>query len=384
MTVLEPKPVLTPREALARYEDALTLRLADGRPAVLPGVIGTIYFERGSQPQVRAAILECFDRFDALFGAHLKGGKDEDLGKFTRRTAAGVTRIRRAIVSTPSFRQVSVIRSSATDQDTAAQYSIQTLTGLALPQDYVSPTGRLRVPAGAESGLSWLKFTLPMQHVETAEGTAQYEGFLRFVCERLVVRGGYGGFAPALPYRYHPHTLHERALAERFSGLEIDSGSHTLSERYDPVSYEGESRDDLTAVYDHLHPGAKVGRWGFIKGVNWYTLLGDLFVARLGGETALRRALERPDVLIERVGSCLLIRAGDVPRLGAPEEGLPEPYVFVNRVLRVLRDPNACDLPAEGGEGPAASGTNPRSWAARFDLPDAPPIPEPPAIVAQP
>lgn len=384
MTARDAKPVLTPQQALAQYQEALSLRLPDNRLGVLPGVIGTVYFERGSQPEVRKAILECFDRFDALFGAHLKGGKDEDLGKFTKRTAAGVNKIRRAIVDTPSFMQVSVIRSSATDQDTAAQYSIQTLTGLALPEEYVSPTGRLRVPAGQESGLSWLKFNVPMELLETDEGIAQYEGFFRYVCERLVVRGGYGGLSPILAYSYHRYMPQEWALAERFSGLEIDSTSHTLNERYDPVSYEGESRDDLTAVYDHLEPGAKVGRWGYIKGVNWYTVLGEPFIERLGGEAALRHALDRPDIHIERVGACVMVRAGDFPRLGAPEEGLPEPYVFVNRVLRVLRDPKPDALHTYIPDLPNANATNARAWAARFDLPDAPPLPETPAVVPQP
>ncbi|WP_244220116.1 hypothetical protein [Paraburkholderia terricola] len=113
--------ILTPAQALARYKEDLSVRLADNRMGVLPGVIGTVYFERGSQPEVRQGILDCFDRFDELFGEHLKGGKDTDLGKFTKRAPAGVEKIRRAIVDTPSYLEVSVIRSSSTDQDTAAE-----------------------------------------------------------------------------------------------------------------------------------------------------------------------------------------------------------------------------------------------------------------------
>jgi hypothetical protein len=384
MTVCDSKTVLTPQQGLSRFQEALTLRFPDNRLAVLPGVIGTVYFERGSQPEVRQAILECFDRFDALFGTHLKSGKDADLGKFTKRSAAGVNKIRRAIIDTPSFEQVSVIRSSATDQDTAAQYSIQTLTGLALPEEYVSPTGRLRVPKGKESGLSWLKFNVPMELAETEQGIARYEGFFRYVCERLVVRGGYGGLSPVLPYSYHRYMPQEWALAEQFSGLEIDSTAHLMNELYDPVSYDGESRDDMTAVYDSLQPGAKVGRWGFIKGVNWYTVLGEPFVERLGGEAAIRRALERPDILVERAGACVIIRAGDFPRLGAPEEGLPEPYVFVNSIVRVLRNPLPDGLHTYIPDLPSANTTNARAWFARFDLPNAPAIPEPPIIVPQP
>ncbi|AJX70635.1 MULTISPECIES: type VI immunity family protein [Burkholderia] len=384
MTLSDSKPVLTPLQALSRYQEDLSVRLADNSMGVLPGVIGTVFFERGSQPEVRQAILDCFDRFDEMFGEHLKGGKDADLGKFTTRNAKGVEKIRRAISDTPSYMQVSVLRSSATDQDTAAEFNIGVLTGTALQEDYVSPTGRLRVPKGRETGLSHLKFNVPMNLVTTAEGVAKYEEFLRYVCNKLVVRGGYGGLAPVLAYSYHRYMPQEWALAERFSGLDIDSTAHLQKQEYDPVSYEGESKDDLTASYDHLHPGAKVGRWGFIKGVNWFTILGELFIERLGGEAAIREKLDRPDIHIERANACLMIRAGDFPRLGAPEEGLPEPYVFVNSVLRVLRDPKPDALHTYIPDLPSADVKNARKWVARFDLPDAPPIPEPPTIVPPP
>jgi hypothetical protein len=377
----ESNPILTPAQAIARYREDLTIPLSENRTGVLPGVIGTVYFEHGAQPSAREAILECFDRFEAMFGEHLKGGKDADLGKFTKRTAAGVEKIRRAIRETPSYLAVSVVRSSATDQDTAPDYNLQTLTGVALPDEYVSPKG-WRAPKGQEAGLSYLKFNVPMDLMTTQEGIAQYEDFLRHVCEKLVVRGGYGGLAPILPYSYHRHTAQERALAERFSGLEIDSSADMLG--YSPVSFEGESKDEMTTFYPGLHPGAKVGRWGFIKGVNWYTILGGLFVDRLGGEAAIRAALKRPDIHIERRRSCLLIRAGEFPRLGAPEEGLPESYVFVNSVLRVLRDPTPDTPHTYIPDLPGADTKNARQWVARFDLPDAPPIPAPPTIVPQP
>ncbi|ABO60378.1 DUF3396 domain-containing protein (plasmid) [Burkholderia vietnamiensis] len=381
MTIADSKPILTPMQALARYQEDLSLRLDDNRMGIVPGVIGTVFFARGSQPEVREAILECFDLFDEMFGEHLRGGKDSDLGKFTKRTAAGVQKIRRAIIDTPSYTELSVVRSSAIDQDTAGEYGIKVLTGTSLPAEYVSPTGRLRVPKGKESGLSYLKFNVPMSLMASDEGIAQYETFLRYLCSRLSVRGGYGGLSPILPYSGHRYMPQEWALASRFSGLEIDSTAHLIRDRYDPVSYEGESKDDMTAVYDYLHPGAKVGRWGFIKGVNWYTILGELYVERLGGEGAIRSALDRADIRIERVGECLLIRAGSFPRLGAPEEGLPEPYVFVNTVLRQLRDPDSDGLHTYIPDLPSADKGNAKGWYARFDLPGAQAIPAPPTVV---
>ncbi|MBY4871348.1 DUF3396 domain-containing protein [Burkholderia sp. Bp9017] len=383
MTLSDSKPVLTPLQALSRYQEDLSVRLADNSMGVLPGVIGTVFFDRGSQPEVRQAILSCFDRFDEVFGEHLRGGKDADLGKFTKRNAKGVEKIRRTIVETPSHEEVSVLRSSSIDQDTAAEYSIGTLTGTAADEDYISPKG-WKSYKGQESGLSLLKFNVPMELFADKGGSSLYEDFLNFVCDKLPIQGGYGGLSPILPYSYHRYIPQEWALAERFSGLEIDSTAHLLAKDYDPVSYEGESTDHMTAFYPGLQPGAKVGRWGFIKGVNWYTILGELFIERLGGEAAIREKLDRSDIHIERANACLMIRAGDFPRLGAPEEGLPEPYVFVNSILRVLRDPKPDALHTYIPDLPSADVKNARKWVARFDLPDAPPIPEPPTIVPPP
>lgn len=156
---------------------------------------------------------------------------------------------------------------------------------------------------------------------------------------------------------------------------------HLGDREYDPLSYEGEAPNGMTALYGYLHPGAKVARWGFIKGVNWYTLLGDWFVERLGGDAALRKALDREDIGVERINHCVLVRAGPFPRLGAPEDGLPEPYVFVNKVLRVLRNPKPDGLHFYDPHLPNADSKHARSWQARFDLPDASPIPEPPKVV---
>ncbi|ALX45352.1 DUF3396 domain-containing protein [Burkholderia humptydooensis] len=374
--------VLTPFAAYARYFEDLSVRLADNSFAVKPGVIGTVYFAGGSKPEGRRGLLACFDRFDELFGAHLISGKDEDLAKFSKKTAKGVEKIRKAISDSPEYEQVSVMRSSAPLPTIAPDYQIQTLTGRASPIDYVAPSG-YKVAKGEEKELSYLKFSVPMELVTRPEGQAQYEQFLRYVCEQLDVRGGYGGLSAVTAYNYHNWQAQEWAIAERFSGIEIDACAHFGREEYDPLSYMGDSTEAMTAIYHKLHPGAKVFRWGFIKSINWYTLLGDLFVERLGGDAALRKALDRDDIGIERINHCVLVRAGPFPRLGAPEEGLPEPYVFVNKVLRVLRNPKPDGLHLYEPDLPNADSKNARAWEARFDLPGAPSIPEPPKIVPE-
>jgi hypothetical protein len=273
------------------------------------------------------------------------------------------------------------VRSSATDQDTAAGYQIETLTNDEVQSDYHVPGTEITVRKGDDGGdLSYLKFQVPMDFASSAEGLSHYQRFLHFVCQHLPVRGGSGGLSAVLPYRprYLPQ---EWALAARFSGLDIDSHGFMQEKNYKMCScIHGDSDPEKWKDYfSYLKPGANVLRWGFIKCVNWYTLLGDIFVDRLGGEERIRRALARPDIGIERVGQCLSVRAGAFPRLGAPEEGLPEPYVFVNQVLRVLRNPDP-----ESHHYNEGVPVETRAWEARFDLPGSAPIPVPPAIVPLP
>ena len=374
--------VLTPFAAYARYFEDLSVRQRDNSFSIKPGVIGTVFFAHGAKPDGRRGLLACFDRFDELFGSHLISGKDEDLAHLSKKNAKGVEKIRRAIVDTPEFLQVSVTRSSAPNATSAPDYEISTLTDIENPEDYVSPEG-WTAPKGQEAGYSYLKFSVPMELVTRPEGQEQYEQFLRYVCEQLDVRGGYGGLSAVTAYNYHNWQAQEWAIASRFSGIEIDACAHLSKHEWNTSSYDG-TQVRMTAIYPYLRPGSKVGSWGFIKSVNWYTLLGDLFVERLGGDAALRAALDRGDILAERINHCVLVRAGPFPRLGAPEEGLPEPYVFVNKVLRVLRNPKPDGLHLYEPDLPNADARNARAWQARFDLWDAPPIPEPPTIVPEP
>ncbi len=374
--------MLTPDEALKRYREELCLHDRQGRLVVLPGVIGTVFFRGGSKPDVRQGILACFDRFAELFGEYLKGGRGpEGTGNFGRRMRPGVEAIRRAIVGTPPYEAVEAVRSSEADPDAAPAYQIGTLTNIAAGEDYQIPGTEVLVKEGTDRGMSFLKFWMPMDFIGTQEGVQRYEAFLRFVCEQLPVCGGYGGLSPILPYNLHPYLSQEWVMAQRFRGLEIDSYAFSQGREYLVSSYEGESAEHMKSFYEGLHPGAKVARYGYIKGVNWYTLIGDLFVDRLGGEAVVRTKLARRDIGIERIGKCLLIRAGDFPWLGAPDEGWSEPYLVVNSVLRVLRDPNPHGLQTNVPGAPHADSDGTRQWEARFDYPNAPPLPRTPVIV---
>ncbi|WP_160473449.1 type VI immunity family protein [Cupriavidus sp. SW-Y-13] len=324
---------LAPTEAIERYSHELTFRdpSDSNRIVIRPALIGTLFFERGSQPMVRRGLLDCTDRFLTMFSQNLFGEFDGK-SRYSKRTKNGVESIRRSIVSTQPNGRVHFALSDVTEFDSAPEFLIEMLTGQELLEN------RYGV-------LSHLKFVLPWSFAENTEGIDKFHELMTFCCKALPIRGGYGGLSSVLPYDFDRHLPMEYQLSRRFQGLEVDAWA--LAEAYD---------------YQDNH----------IKSTNWYTVLGDPLLEKLGSEADVRAALCREDILMERHGQCLVIRAGDYPLLGAPEEGPLEPYIFVNRVIRPLRKPLRGSMHSymEGVErfGEEES----RRWVARFDEPEGP------------
>lgn len=356
--------VLTPAQAIAAYRDDILLTHPDdGRVIVTPTLFATVFFEGGGRPEVRQALLACFDAFESRFAGQLKGGIlwRNGGGKYTAKTEKGVQAMRQEILEAAPSKAVQFVRSSVTDQYTAPAYLFKCLTSTLFPQ-------------GDDGGmLSYMKFVLPWELATSSTGLAVYEDYLRLVCQTLPVRGGYGGLTATLPTDYDRYMPQEWALAKRFSGLEMDSTPFWEAHTYRMQSVENEDTPN-EALYSYLKPGAKVLGIGHIKGVNWYTILGDVFVERLGGEAALRQQLQREDIGVERQGQCVLLRAGVFPRLGAPEEGVIEPYAWVNRVVRSLRDPAHDALHSYIPDTERADVDNTRRWLARFDRAEDGPV----------
>lgn len=327
----KPFAPLTPSEAIERYSYELTYAdpADSNRIVIRPALIGTLFFERGSQPAVRQRILACVDYFRNMFAGKLDGGLNGET-KYSRKTAKGVEAIRQSILSTGPNYPLQFVLSDVTDIYASPEYLIKTLTA----QEYHEER---------HGDLSYLKFILPWSVAESAEGMMQYHELMTFICTALPIRGGYGGLSPILPYDFDRYLPMEYQLAKRFQGLEPDAWA-------------------IAEAYDYQE--------NYIKSTNWYTVLGEPLLDRLGGEAKVREALVRDDITVERHGQCLVVRAGSYPLLGAPEEGRLDPYVFVNRVIRPLRKPfrGAMHTYMEGVE--SFDEEESRWWVARFDEPE--------------
>ncbi|MBN6523269.1 DUF3396 domain-containing protein [Acinetobacter pittii] len=65
-----------------------------------------------------------------------------------------------------------------------------------------------------------------------------------------------------------------------------------------------------------------------------------------------------------------MIQAGKVPQLGSKEQGLRESYVFINKILKYIRNLEQDSLQPNLGRIENANCNNTKLWLKRFDLED--------------
>ncbi|HEC50552.1 hypothetical protein LCGC14_0443290 [marine sediment metagenome] len=313
---------MDPLEKLAQQAPGLEFELPDGTPVIRLGLVATLYFREGYTTAVKEKIVECFERFYEEFETHLNWQVASRPQKLSRQQ---FERHRDAILCSEPNEQCEWHLSSARDAKEAGVYSLSVLGS------YLAHGDKKR---------SYIKITFPCSSRNTQEDFTCYHKWLLFLCAQLNVEHGYGGLSLAMPYDYDQYMPIEYQLAERFSGLEVDSMPH---------SFKRELLD-------------------YVKGVNWYTVLGQTFVDRLGGEEIIRRSLAAaPNIEYFNYDNGLIIRAGEYPALGAQEDGLPRAYVAVNRVVKPVRIPNPDQLHSYSPYGDCFDEESTRQWYARFD-----------------
>ncbi|MBP4049129.1 DUF3396 domain-containing protein [Chromobacterium violaceum] len=315
-------------QRLETYQDELTWNLgSDDSIVIRPGLIATFFFEKGSAIEVRAKLIECFDRFYSLFGAKLKGQKYMD-AKTRKMGASDYQKSRSKILEiTDPHERIEWFVSSEAVPDLAPEYSVSCLTQQSIHESW--------------GGKSFFKIVLPAATVFDEASLVQYQELVEFICDALQPVHGYGGLSPILPYDYHRYLPNEYELAQRFIGLNIDTRSFSAG------GFELKSH---------------------IKGADWYTILGNEFVLQLDGEEMIRAKLAPwQDISVSRYTSGLIIQAGAYPDLGTPDDSPPEAYVVVNHLVKSIRttEPGSLHyhLPQQNGFDKAET----VSWYARFD-----------------
>ncbi|HCP2447348.1 TPA: DUF3396 domain-containing protein [Escherichia coli] len=271
-----------------------SVKYKDGSPAVNLGLIITVFFKDGHTPEVRRRMVECVDRFYGEFKPWLK--------KTITKNWVGITdnnyaKKRQEILDSTPEEIFSWYLSSAEKDFLAPDYSILIMGKRIFHND---------------NNRSVIKLTLPLSLLKETDGKKHYEAWLMWLCDTFSVESGYAGLSFALPYARERMFPYEFALAQRFSGVMVDSLG----------TLEGD--------------GAVIG----LKGACWYTILGTPWLEKLGGaERVKHRLAKTPEISLLPYNNGVVLKADELPpRLGEMKtEGLSPLLVKVNQVIKPVR-----------------------------------------------
>jgi hypothetical protein len=301
--------------------DRLAINSEQGVPVVRLGLITTLYFRHGHTPDARCRIDACFARFHEAFRSFLNWQSYQRVRKLSPSSFA---RCRRQILQ------------SSPDEPLLWSLSSANASAVATHQLCVTSTAQ----AQADTDLCCLKMVLPWTYLLTNGGAQQYEGWLKYLCSQVHAEHGYAGLACILPAEGQCHLPLEYRLAQAYSGLMVDSGPHIESLR----------------LLDR------------VKGVSWYTVLGQRFIKQLGGNDRLRGTLSpHSDVTFHAYAGGLMIRAGVLPDLMPSTEAPAQAYRAINKVLKPIRLQDAGCLHPYPVAGPCFTEETTAQWYARFD-----------------
>ncbi|MEN5015503.1 DUF3396 domain-containing protein [Erwinia sp. Eh17-17] len=271
-----------------------SVKYKDGSPAINLGLIITVFFKDGHTPEVRRRMVECVDKYYAEFKPHLK--------KHLTRNWVGITannyaKKRQEILDSTPEEIFSWYLGSADKDFLAPDYSILIMGERIFQND---------------NDRSVIKLTFPLSLLKEPDGKMRYEAWIRWLCNTFAVENGYAGLSFVLPYARERMFPYEFALAQRFSGVMVDSIG----------TLEG--------------GGAALS----LKGACWYTILGTPWLEKLGGAEKLKHRLAKTsEISLLPYSSGIILKAGDLPpALGEMKaEGLPPLLVKVNQIIQPVR-----------------------------------------------
>ena len=310
---------------LEKWLPEASVKYRDGSPAVNLGLIITVFFKDGHTPDVRRRMVECVDRFYTEFKPYLKKHLTQNWVGITEKNYA---RKQQEIIDSTPEEIFSWYMGSAEKDFLAPDYSILIMGKRIFHND---------------NDRSVIKLTFPLSLLKEPGGKAQYEGWLLWLCNTFAVESGYAGLSFILPYSRERMFPYEYALAQRFSGVMVDSLG-TLE--------GGEAVEGL-------------------KGACWYTILGTPWLEKLGGtEQLTHRLVKTPEIRLLPYSNGVILKAGELPPpLGDMKtEGLSPLLIKVNQLIRPVRYDGHNGLHFFSGyENLQFEKASSMAWFARFD-----------------
>ena len=272
-----------------------SVKYKDDSQAVNLGLIITVFFKEGHTPEVRRKMVECVDRFYTEFKSNLK--KTVSGSKWVGITENNYQKKRQQLLDLTEEETASWYMGSAEKDYEAPDYSILVMNTRIFHND---------------NDRSVIKLTFPFSLLKEPDGKNHYQAWLMWLCESFAVESGYAGLSFVLPYEFHRMFPYEYKLAQRFPGVMVDSIG----------TLEGS--------------GAAIS----LKGACWYTILGNPWLEKLGGEEKLAHRLKNtPEIELLPYDGGLILKAGALPPgLGETQtEELPPLLVKVNQIIKPVR-----------------------------------------------
>lgn len=301
-------------------EQKLTVTDEENRLVVRIALLCTLYFEDAHLWEVREKVTECFEEYQALCGAHLRWVKHPVTYRWHRIGSSSVP-------SLGDWLQ-------KLDRDDALEFEFH-----GGEDEYAASHFGVSVLGSREwqRRLSYFKAVLPITWF--ADHPGNFPSFALSFYRKLHPVSGYGGLgiiespSATIQNEYEPTVFR---IAQRFPGLEVDYPyGHVL----------------------HLDKG--------IKGINWLTVLGERWLAEVGGISALGAKL-CPEFVFREFPGGILIQAGPRPHMGdLAQNRLPGLYFQLNSVLKPIRIKAHYPF-HHAGEGRFDKEASER-WLARFD-----------------
>lgn len=293
----------------------------------------TLYFNGGWLPEVREAVCQCFDQYQAIATDHLtwlwREEPPEGPDKFAYRDA-------------PSMR--TMVAKLRPNDLLSFGY-----TGGEKPHD-ASPwlfhvLGQRAWKANMGRKLGALEFSVPLLFHEE-HPTVLPRLFLDFA-ERLKAHG-HAGYALNLSMvREDENQPMEAFMAENIPGL--DAGDNLLL----ALANDGD-------IARH------------IKTVSWLTAIDQDMLQQVGGLPALQAKLPADAFAFYDYGHGVAIQAGPYPSAAGADGDLKPPlYVLPNMALQKIRCTSVGDLHGGSHDGePRLTGWSADQWLKRFDVPE--------------
>jgi len=300
------------------------------------GLTAVLYINEGWRPEKREAMANAIERYVDEFGDKLKWGF---LGDVNSRESF--------YFSDKELRKKRLMHL----EDDAAETQWNSGLGIEYVSDYQI---KLFSPAGwfehIHGPVSYVRVSLPVTELKN-NGRERFERLILDFCELLQPMHGLAGLGTQQLYDDNPYQYLECEVAQNFTGIDITT----------PLTSKG------------LREG--------IRSVNWYTILSDEWVEKVGGRAFLKQQFADSDIKILSYNGGMIIKAGEWPELGWIEkDAMPELYVKVNQVLRTIRTHSLISFHLGSNAGEIRlNETLTEKWLKRFDvnLPVTQPIAQP-------